>query len=187
MQEISLNILDLAQNAITAGANLIRITVNEQNSADTLTVMIADNGCGMTEQVLKNVTDPFYTTRKTRKVGLGISFFKMAATLTGGSFEIVSKVGSGTTVCGVFGLSHIDRMPLGDVNGTVRVLISCNPSLDFIYLRRIDNREFTLDTREMRKILGDVPLNQNEVMAFIKDYLEDGEKEISGGAINEES
>lgn len=186
MQEISLNILDLAQNAITAGAGLICITVDEQHSADTLTVTIADNGCGMTEQVLKKVTDPFYTTRTTRKVGLGLSFFKMAATLTGGSFDITSKAGSGTTVCGVFGLSHIDRMPLGDINGTIRALISCNPSLDFIYLRRIDSREFKLDTCEMRKILGDVPLNQKEVAVFIKEYLEDGEKEINGGAINEE-
>lgn len=185
MQEISLNVLDVAQNSITAGANRIHITVDEQRAANTLTVIIADNGCGMTEQVRSQVTDPFYTSRKTRKVGLGLPFFKMAAELTGGSFSIASEVGKGTTVTAVFTLDHIDRMPLGDMNGTVSALISCNPSLDFAYLRRVDGREFTLDTREMREILGDVPLDAQEVTVFIRDYLHDGEEEINGGASNE--
>jgi hypothetical protein len=185
MQEISLNILDLAQNAISAGASLICITVDEQPGDDTLTVTIADNGCGMSPQALKTAADPFYTTRKTRKVGLGILFFKMAAIQTDGSFEMTFKEAEGTTVRGVFGLSHIDRMPLGDVRGTVLMLIACNPSLDFVYLRRIGCREFELDTRAMRAVLGDVPLGQKEVTEFIKNYIDDGEKELNGGAIYE--
>jgi hypothetical protein len=185
MQEISLNILDIAQNSVSSGASLIRITVDEQPGDDTLAVEVADNGCGMTPQTLQKAADPFYTTRRTRKVGLGLSFFKMAATQTGGSFEISSKEAEGTTVRGVFGLSHIDRMPLGDVGGTVLTLITCNPSLDFVYHRRIGCNEFELDTREMRAVLGDVPLNQKDVVMFIKNYLVDGEKELNGGALDE--
>jgi hypothetical protein len=182
MQELSLNILDLAQNAVTAGAGLIAVTVDEQPAKDLIEVVIADDGCGMTPEVLSRVTDPFYTTRKTRPVGLGLPFFKMAALQTGGSFEIRSEVGRGTTVRGVFGRSHIDRMPLGDLSGTIRSLIYCNPELDFRYTRRVGDREFVLDTREMRRILGDIPLNSNEVTVFIIDYLKDGESEISTGA-----
>jgi hypothetical protein len=178
MQEISLNILDLVQNAISAGAGLVCVTVDEQRRADTLTVVIRDNGCGMPQQVLGSVSDPFYTTRTTRKVGLGLPFFKMAAQLAGGSFEITSQEGAGTTVRGVFGLSHIDRMPLGDMNETVLTLIACNPALDFVYTRRVDESEFELDTREMRGVLGDVPLNAKDVLTFIKDYLVNGEKEL---------
>ena len=186
MQEIALNILDLAQNAVTADAKLIAITVDEQPGDDTLTVTIADNGRGMAPEVLKTAADPFYTTRKTRKVGLGLPFFKMAAEQAGGSFEITSKVSVGTTVRGVFGLSNIDRMPLGDVSGTVLALIVCNPELDFVYTRRIGGGQFELDTREMRAVLGGVPLNRPEVADFIKNYLENGEKELNGGAVNEE-
>ena len=106
LPEISLNILDVAQNSISAGAALTEISVVIDTASDSLTVVIKDNGCGMNEEQLKAVTDPFYTTRKTRKVGLGVPFFKMAAEITGGSFEISSAVGKGTTVKAVFGLSH---------------------------------------------------------------------------------
>lgn len=179
MQEISLNILDLAQNAITAGASLITITVDEQSSLDTLTVVITDNGCGIPPEMLKNVSDPFCTTRTTRKVGLGLPLFRMGAEMSGGSFEVTSEQGKGTTVRGVFGRSHIDRMPLGDVNATILTLITCNPALDFVYIRQFDGRSFTLDTRQMRQQLGDVPLNSGEVLRFIKEYLEDGERETA--------
>ena len=112
MPELSLNILDVTQNSVTAGANLIKINISASTADDRLTISISDNGCGMTEEQVKNVTDPFFTSRTTRKVGLGIPFFKMAAELTGGSFRIESKVGEGTTTTAVFGLSSIDRMPL---------------------------------------------------------------------------
>ena len=148
MQEISLNILDLAQNSISAKATLIEISVSEKPDDDTLTVTITDNGCGMSQQQLKAVTDPFYTTRTTRKVGLGVPFFKMAAEMSGGSFGIDSKIGAGTCVRGVFGLSNIDRMPLGDINGTIAALIYCNPEIDFVYTRARGDKSFTLDTRE---------------------------------------
>ena len=180
MQEISLNILDLAQNSISAKATLVEIVVDENFAADTLTVTIKDNGKGMSGQQLESVTDPFYTTRTTRKVGLGVPFFKMAAEMSGGSFEIKSEEGAGTCVRGVFGLTNIDRMPLGDVNGTVATLIYCNPELDFVYTREKGGKNFTLDTRELRKVLGGVPLNTNEVTLWLKDYLSEGENEVCG-------
>ena len=178
MQDISLNILDIAQNSVCAKSGIIFITVDQQQHDDILTVTIADNGCGMSSDTLKRAADPFYTTRKTRKVGLGLSLFKMAAIQTGGSFEITSSEGKGTTVRAVFVLSNIDRMPLGDVGGTVLTLIICNPLIDFVYIRRFNNREFELDTRKMREVLGDVALNQIEVIEFIKSYINDGEKEL---------
>ncbi len=184
MQEISLNILDLAQNSITAGATLIEISVAEKSLSDTLTVTINDNGSGLSPEQLLAVTDPFYTTRTTRKVGLGVPFFKMAAEMSGGSFDITSNLGFGTSVTGVFGLTNIDRMPLGDINETIKTLVYCNPGLDFVYSRSRDGKSFILDTRELRAVLGDVPLNENEVSLWIKEFLSEGEKEVSGSQPN---
>lgn len=180
MQEISLDILDIAQNSISACATLIEITVDENSKDDTLTVAISDNGLGMTSEQLKAVTDPFYTTRKTRKVGLGVPFFKMAAEMSGGNFKISSEVGKGTKVCGIFGLSNIDRMPLGNINETISALIYCNPDIDFVYKRSRNGKSFTLDTQEIRKKLGeDIPINVNEVSVFIKEFLRENENDIT--------
>ena len=154
MPEISLNILDVTQNSVTAGASLIQISITADSAADRLTVQIADNGCGMTEEQVRNVTDPFFTSRKTRKVGLGIPFFKMAAEITGGSFRIESQVGAGTTTTAVFGMSSIDRMPLGDIADTIRVLVGPNPDIDFVLTMEQDGRGFVMDTRSFREILG---------------------------------
>lgn len=171
MQELSLNILDIAQNSVKAKASLITITVNESLNADTLTITIADNGCGMSEETAQAAVDPFYTTRTTRKVGLGLPFIKMAAEMTGGSFSIESAVGAGTSVKAVFGLRHIDRMPLGDMCSTMLTLISGSPQIDFVYTHLSGGQDFTMDTRQFREILGDVPLNAPEVLTFVKDYI----------------
>jgi anti-sigma regulatory factor (Ser/Thr protein kinase) len=178
MQEISLNILDIAQNSVTAHATSIEITVDEQPEKDYLKITVKDNGCGMTEQQLAVVTDPFYTKRKTRKVGLGVPLFKMAAELTGGCFSIESTLNVGTTVCAKFILSNIDTMPLGDINSTIITLIQCNPDLQFIYKCVFCDREFTLNTLEIKELLGGVPITSYEVMSFIKDYLYENEQEI---------
>jgi hypothetical protein len=186
MEELSLHILDLAQNSIAAGASLIEITVEEQPQDDTLAITIRDNGSGMTEEQAGKAVDPFYTTRRTRSVGLGLPLFKMAAELTGGSFSLSSTKGKGTEVRSIFGLSSIDRVPLGDLNGTVLLLIQCNPSLDFVYTRICGIKSFHLDTRRIRGILGEVPLNDQEVTAFLRKYLEEGELEIKGGVCLDE-
>lgn len=178
MQEISLNVLDLAQNSVSAKATLIEIEINEDPDSDSLTVRISDNGCGMTKEQLKAVADPFYTTRNTRKIGLGVPLFKMAAEMTGGSFSITSEVGLGTTTKGVFGLTHIDRMPLGNINETILTLIYCNPTIDFVYTRTFSGKSFTLDTREVRSVLGDVPLTEKDVTAWMRGYLDEGDKTL---------
>ncbi len=171
MQELSLNILDIAQNSVKAKASLITIAVDENPSADTLAIVITDNGCGMSEETAKAAVDPFYTTRTTRRVGLGLPFIKMAAEMTGGSFSIESALGAGTMVKAVFGLHHIDRMPLGDMCSTMLTLISGSPQIDFVYTHSNGGQAFIMDTRQFREVLGDVPLNAPEVLAFIKDYI----------------
>ncbi len=181
MTELSLNVLDIANNSIRANATLIEINIQIQRDLDTLLIIIADNGCGMTEEQLKHVEDPFFTTRTTRKIGLGVPFFKMAAINTGGSFSIQSAPGIGTTVSATFGLTHIDRMPLGDMNSTIHTLITLNTHIDFLYTYVFDGNQFTLDTREFRQILNDVPLNSPEVSAYIKEYLEENQSETDEG------
>ena len=168
MQEISLNILDIVQNSIKAGASLVRITVSQKENM--LTVSIGDNGCGMDEEQVKNVTDPFYTTRTTRRVGLGVPFFKMSAEMTGGSFSLESEKGVGTTTTAVFDMSSIDCMPLGDINETIFLLVTQN-ECDFLYTRETPSGSFVLDTREFREILGGIPLSEPEVASFIKAFI----------------
>ena len=176
MQEISLNILDVAQNSISAKASLVSILIDTVEKM--MTVIIEDNGCGMTDEQVRRVTDPFYTTRKTRSVGLGVPLFKMAAEMSGGEFEIKSEVGKGTTVKAVFDTSNVDCMPLGDINATISSLIQLNPDIDFRYRRSVDGREFELDTRQLREILSGVPLNTPEVTVFIADFLKENTTEI---------
>lgn len=177
MPELSLNILDVAKNSVRAGASLITISVRADKAKDTLTIVISDDGCGMTEEQVQRVTDPFFTTRSTRKVGLGVPFFKMAAELTGGSFQIRSELGVGTSTEAVFGLSSIDRMPLGDFSGTITTLIQASPEIDFLVEYAVDENEFTLDTRQLREILGDVPLNEPEILQYIAGFLEENMSE----------
>lgn len=181
MTEISLNVLDVAENSIRAGAELIEITVAADTQTDRLTIIIKDNGCGMSREQSSQVEDPFFTTRTTRRVGLGIPFFKYAAESTGGSFSIDSAPGMGTAVTAVFGLSHIDRMPLGDMTSTMHTLITYNTQIDFLYTYGLDGKKFILDTREFRQILGDVPFDLPDVSAYIKEYLTENKNEIDNG------
>lgn len=183
MTEISLNILDVAENSTRAKASLVEITVCADTKADRLYVTIRDDGCGMNEEQLAHVEDPFFTTRTTRKVGLGVPFFKQAALSTGGSFYIDSKVNEGTVVYAEFVLSHIDRMLLGDINSTIYTLIQCHEDIDFRYVYRYDEQEFILDTRQMKEILGGVPLDIPEVSEYIREYLSENKREVDGGVI----
>jgi hypothetical protein len=181
MPEISLNVLDVAENSTRAKASLVTITVTADTAADTLTIVIADDGCGMTPEQVSQVTDPFFTTRKTRKVGLGVPFFKLAAEMSGGNFSIVSAVGEGTTVTAVFGLSNVDRMPLGDMTSTMHSLITMHEDTDFVYRYTYDGDSFELSTREMREILGDVSFREPEISQYIREYLKENEAEVTKG------
>lgn len=192
MRELSLNVMDIAQNSISAGASLITITVEEDAGLDELSISIGDNGRGMTPEQVEHVTDPFFTTRTTRSVGLGVPLFKMEAEMTGGRFSIESTVGVGTTTTAVFKPSSVDMIPLGDINGTVSMLVMMNPDLDFLYTRGFkpeegERREFALDTRELRTVLGeDVPLNLPDVTGWVNDFLSENTDELLNDLQNQE-
>lgn len=181
MRELSLNILDVAQNSITAGAALIEIDIIENTSKGEMLILICDNGKGMTPEQAQKVTDPFFTTRTTRKVGMGIPLFKMAAEITGGCFSIWSEPGIGTKISASFKTDSVDFAPLGDICSTVTMLIAMNTDRNFTYHHSVDNREFTLKTEELKQILGDVPLSEPEVIDWIKSYIEEQTQIIHGG------
>lgn len=173
MKELSLNLLDVAQNSLTAGADLVEIGILADEQKDTLVIYIKDNGCGMTPEQVQSVTDPFFTTRTTRKVGLGIPLFKLAAQQTGGDLEIESQKGVGTKTTAWFTLSSIDRMPLGDLKGTITVLIRMNPDIDFLYIEQLNDKKMEIDTRTFREILGEVPLDDPDVMEWISGFYDE--------------
>ena len=171
MQELSMNILDIAQNSVRAGATLVEIGLDEDTSSGLLRLTIRDDGCGMDEKMLRTVTDPFVTSRKTRKVGLGLPFLKLAAEQTGGGMTLQSEVGKGTTVTAAFALGHIDLMPLGNIGETLSALCAGSPDINFLFVFTKDGRRFTFDTREVRAKLEGVSLSQPAVSVFIKEYV----------------
>ena len=174
MDELSLYVLDITMNSVRAGATKIDVSLIEEG--DRLTFTVRDNGCGMTEEQVRRLSDPFFTTRKTRKVGLGIPFLKMLAEMTGGFVKIQSvhesvSTDHGTTTMAVFGKNHIDFIPLGDMVETVKTLIQGSPQIDFSYRHTTEKGEVTLSCAEMREILGEIPLNDPEILAWIDENL----------------
>ncbi len=177
MKELSLNILDIAENSLKAGASLTEISITEDD--ELLTIEITDDGRGMSRETLDSVTNPFYTTRTTRRVGIGIPLFKMAAEQTGGRIEIESHMASesdpthGTRVAAYFYKHHLDFTPLGDVISTLITLIQGHPERDFLFTHKLQDREVSLDTREIRAVLEDIPLDSFEILNWIRDNLEE--------------
>lgn len=181
MEELSLHLLDLIQNSVKAGASLIEIIITEK--ADLLTIELNDNGCGMSEEFLQRVESPFTTTRTTRKVGLGIPLFKQAALMAGGDFGIISRQGEGTRIKASFEINNIDRAPMGDLAGTILGQVLSTPvTPDYRLLYAVEDASFEFDTREIRRQLEGVPLDAPDVIAWMKDYLEEGIRELNGGA-----
>ena len=182
MKELSLNILDIAQNSVKAGADTVRISLTEMDGI--LTIRIEDNGCGMKEDFLRAVTDPFTTTRTTRSVGMGIPLFKLAAEQTGGAFSIASRHEEehpddhGTVTEASFCQSHLDYTPLGDIVSTLCVLIQGSPDIRWIFTHRTCSGEIALDTAQLKEVLGDVPLNNSEVINWIDGYLKEQYEDI---------
>ena len=182
MKELSLNILDITENSVKAGATLTEILIEE--TSDVLKISIKDDGCGMTPEILSSVTNPFYTTRTTRKVGLGIPLFKESAELTGGSLVITSKRSDendsshGTLLVATYYKNHIDFTPLGDVVSTLITLIQGHPDTDFLFIHKKGDGEVRLDTRELREVLIDVPLDSFEVLQWIDENLKEQYNEI---------
>jgi hypothetical protein len=178
MKELSLHILDIVQNSIRAKSSLIGIEITELPAANQMIITITDNGKGMNEEELERAVDPFYTSRTTRKVGLGLSLFRQNAEMTNGSFEIKSKPGDGTRVTAVFGYDHPDRPVMGDLVGTVLLLICSPDESDYVFKHHTPAGEYLLDTREIRQIIGNVPLSQPQVRTFLKEMIQENLEQI---------
>ena len=170
---------ELLENAVDAGAS--KVTVEIRDGGMTF-LRVTDNGCGMTPQQVDRVTDPFYTTRTTRKVGLGTALFRQTAELAGGSFRVWSEPGKGTEVTAELNPLHLDAVPMGDLGGTYGVLVQTSPGVELVLHAVCDGREFTADTRQFREILGDVPLDTPEVIAFLTEFVRENFAEILRGS-----
>jgi anti-sigma regulatory factor (Ser/Thr protein kinase) len=179
MKDISLHILDIAQNSISAGATIINIGVNEDVENDILVLQIDDNGKGMNPETVERVTDPYYTSRKTRKVGLGIPLLMHNARQAGGSFSVSSDPGKGTRITALFRLSHMDLPPRGDIAGVISLLSGANPGIDFIYRHSTGKAEYVFDTREVKDTLQDVPLSEPAVIRYMKEMIDENIRDIA--------
>lgn len=180
MKELSEHILDIAQNSVAAGAANIGITLTE-DQAGWLTVVIADDGRGMSPEFLASVTDPFTTTRTTRNVGLGLPLYRQTAEQTGGTLQIRSTPGTGTTVTAVFDLNHLDCPPLGNISGSIALLVQGNPEIDIAYWHITPRGTVELSTREMRQVLGpEISLAEPEVFSWLNDHLSEQEAQLEG-------
>ena len=177
MKEIALHALDIIQNSLAAEASRLQITLDE--AGDEITFTVADNGRGMSPELLARVSDPFTTTRTTRKMGLGLPLLRLAAEQTGGRLDIESTEGVGTTVRALFCAEHIDCPPVGDMAGTITLLIQGAPKLELTYTHQVGERAFRLDTRQIRAELGeDVSPAEPEVILWLRDYLQEQEASL---------
>jgi anti-sigma regulatory factor (Ser/Thr protein kinase) len=173
VRELSLHIMDLLENSIAAGATLIHIEVSEQRKTNRLEITIKDNGRGIPAHLLKQVVNPFYTTRKTRRGGLGLPLFREASRRCAGDFRIRSEEGEGTEVYASFKRDHVDLAPFGDIAATLTSVIVGNPDVDFVYRHHMDGDVFQLDTRDVKQELKDVPIHHPDVIRFLTRLIRD--------------
>jgi len=178
MRELSLHILDILQNSLEARATRVELTIEEDRTADRLTVTVRDDGRGMDESQLACIFDPFYTTRSTRHVGLGLPLFKAAAERCNGKLTITSQPGQGTTVQAMFQYSHIDRAPMGDMTGTLMSFILAG-TCDLHYLHQADGKVFEFDTAAIKVELDDVPLTHPDVRIWLQEFIAAGEANLA--------
>lgn len=172
MKDIAFHITDIAENCFRAGADEVRITI--ESDGPRLTLIIADNGCGMDEETIRRATNPFYTTRTTRKVGLGLPFLIQNAEQSGGSVSVESRVGEGTEVRALFMTDNIDCPPPGDLAGTITMLITGNPDVNTIFTVSAEGGgEFSVSTAELREIMGGMPLGLPRVSSMVREIIEE--------------
>ncbi len=172
MQDLSLHVLDIVENSIAAGAEKIKISINEDTARNKLILTIQDNGMGMDKKTLTRALDPFFSTKKTRRIGLGLSMLAQATKEANGSFHIKSKKGKGTTITATFMHDHIDRKPIGDMTKTLMTLVATQGlDVDFLYKHHKNNYTFIFDTKTIKKDLKDIPLNNSEVIKYLRNNL----------------
>ncbi|HWR28816.1 MAG TPA: ATP-binding protein [Negativicutes bacterium] len=181
MHELSLHILDIVENSTGAGADTVTVNVEEDSRRDEMRIRVEDNGRGMDAAMVSQIRDPFVTTRSTRKVGLGLPLMDMTTHMCDGNLRIESVVGVGTTVEALWRLDHMDRPPLGNMAATLKTILVMNPDIHFRYCHRVGERSFTLDSREIRTALGDLPLTQPEVLEWLDGYLKENLSILYGG------
>jgi hypothetical protein len=178
MKELSLHILDIIENSVRAEATEIKLEIIEDLEKNLFEIKIEDNGKGMDENFVKTIKNPFTTTRTTRKVGLGVPLLAAACNRCNGDVEIQSTLGQGTKLNAWMEYDHIDRAPLGDIVSTIANLILSNPDIEFKYYHRYNDRIFEFNTQEVKNILGDVPINELSVIAWLKEYISENLTEI---------
>jgi len=171
MNDLSLHILDIIQNSLSAGASLIELTVWEDLQHNLLTIIIGDNGKGMTAEQAQHATDPYFTSRTTRKVGLGLPLYRQSAEQSNGALSISSAPGKGTVISATFQHDHIDRPPLGDVPNAVILMVSANPHIDFLFSYRYNTQSYVFDTREIKEALDGLPLNDVHIMRMLTEMI----------------
>lgn len=171
MRELSLHIIDILQNSVRAGATEVKLSVFADEKADRLTVMVEDNGSGMTEEIAEKATDPFFTTRGTRRMGLGLPMFKQNAERCGGGITIRSKEGVGTTVTADFALSHIDRPPVGDLAGSIVLTATSYPDIRFVFRFSHNGSDYIFDTDEAKKALGGVSIQEPVIVKTLIEMI----------------
>lgn len=178
MKDLSLHILDVVQNSIRAKAALIGIGITECPEKNQLIITITDDGSGMSPEQLQRAADPFYTSRTTRKVGLGLALFKQNAEMSGGMFRLESELGKGTKVTATFELNHLDRPAMGDLTGTLLLLICASGEPDYVFKHQTPSGVFELDTREVKQTLGNVSITHPEVRVFLKEMIRENLEHI---------
>lgn len=178
MKDFAMHIMDIVQNSISAAATEITVSITESSLEDKLKLVITDNGKGIPEDMLQNITDPYVTSRITRKVGLGLSLLNQHAISTGGDLKINSKVGVGTQIFANFGLLHYDRQPLGDIAGTIVLLAAANPKIKFVYEHSTSKGSYRFDTDEVNEMLDGMSISEATVIRFLKEMIEENLKEI---------
>lgn len=189
MREIALHLLDIAENSAAADSRNVRIEVHEDLHQDLLSACVIDDGCGMDAETVQQVQDPFYTTRTTRKVGLGIPLLKLAAEQAEGRFSLQSEPGKGTKVEAIFHYSNIDRMPLGDLSSTFLAALISHPKIHWSFLYKVtdpdgNSGEFVLDDAELKNELGNLPMTEPDVLTFVRGMIEEGVESLAPQKVN---
>lgn len=185
MNDLSLHIIDVIQNSLSAGATLIELTISESIVKNRLDIVLADNGKGMTQEQVNSLDNPFFTSRTTRRVGMGIPLFKDSALQSGGDLKISSELGVGTTISANFVLDHIDRPPLGDIANSFILMVSANPNIDFKFYYHFEEESFVFDTVEIKEVLEGLPLNDPSVIRMLTQMVSNNIDDLKNGGENE--
>ncbi|MEE4199018.1 MAG: ATP-binding protein [Bacteroidales bacterium] len=178
MNNLSMHILDIVQNSISGDASVIELKIEIQTGKNSFGIRIRDNGRGMDEEMLNHVTDPYTTTRTSRKVGLGLPLLKHTAEQAGGYLKVYSEVNGGTEVYAVMQNDHIDRPDLGDIAGTIVLIAAANPGIEIRYIHQVNENQYIFDTREIKEALEGMPIHNPKIRTYLKEMIRENINEL---------